>query len=148
MAEVVARLVAVQARSRDLRPVLEVAAADTVALIDDAFETSTSPAGELWAPLAESTVRRRRQGSSKPLVDTARLRTSANARVEGAKLRFGTSASYGIFHQAGSGRMRREFLPVDGEPGAYTLGRSGAALEHWDRVRAMVKRYVLTAEIG
>lgn len=148
IAEVVAHLVDVQSRSRDLRPVLEVAAADTVAIIDDAFETSASPSGELWAPLADSTVRRRRQGSAKPLVDTGRLRTSASARAEGATLRFGTNTPYAIFHQGGNGRMRRQFLPLDGEPGAYVLGRSGAALEHWDRVRAAVKRYVLTGEVS
>jgi phage gpG-like protein len=145
---VVTHLEAMQARMRDLSPVLEVAASDTVAVIDDAFESGVSPGGLTWAPLLPSTLAKRRNGSSKPLNDTLRLRNSANSRVEGSRLLFGTSASYGLYHQAGTRQIvPRPFLPVTGEPGAYDLGATGAAGAHWARVRAAVKHYILTGEV-
>ncbi len=66
LAEAIAHLEGVQARSRDLTPVLSVAAADTVALIDDAFETSTGPNGTPWDGLADSTLIARARRAAGP----------------------------------------------------------------------------------
>jgi hypothetical protein len=62
--ELKAKLEAVAARARDLTPVLTVAAQDTKTLIDDSFAGSTTPENIPWAPLAESTVARRRQAAA------------------------------------------------------------------------------------
>jgi phage gpG-like protein len=147
--EVIASLEAMNARIANLAPVLELIASDTVGVIDDAFETGVSPGGMTWAALLPSTVAKRRNNSSKPLNDTSRLRTSANARAEGNRLRFGTSASYGIFHQSGTRQIvPRPFLPVEGDPGMFVLGSSGAAGVHWARARASIRDYVVTGRIG
>lgn len=55
-AEVAARLRAVAARLADMRPILEVVAADVRTKIDDSFAQSGGPAGEPWPPLAPMTV--------------------------------------------------------------------------------------------
>ena len=159
LAEAIRHLEAVQARARNLKPVLDVAAADTVALIDDAFETSISPSGRPWPGLASSTERQRRKGRGrgsdgttlphKILVDTGRLRGSINATGDAHNLRFGTNVGYGLFHQAGTRRMpSRAFLPIDGSPGLFALATSGPAGSHWQRVRDAVRRYVLTGEVS
>lgn len=150
LSEAIAHLRAVRERASNLGPVLEVAAADTAALIDDAFATGTSPNGGRWDDLSDSTKASRR--GVEPfmvLVDTGRLRGSVNARAEGQSLKFGTNTRYGIFHQVGSRVMPpRPFLPIDGEArGEFSIGRSGAAGAHWARVKAMVKRYIVTGEI-
>jgi hypothetical protein len=143
---VIAQLSDVQSRSRDLTPVLELIAADTVTVIDDAFETSTSPAGVAWAPLKPSTIAKRRKGrggaSDKILVDTSVLRSSINARPQNNGLRFGASAGYGKYHLA-----TRSFLPIEGERGVYQLGTTGPAATHWSRARESIKRYVVTGEV-
>jgi phage gpG-like protein len=152
LAEAIAHLEAVQARARDLSPVLSVAAADTVALIDDAFESGVSPNGSPFAALATSTQRQRRKGrgtgANKILVDTSRLRNSVNATGDARALKFGTNVGYGLFHQIGTRRMqRRPYLPIDGSPGGFTLTQTGTAGPHWAAVRANIKHYILTGEV-
>lgn len=158
LTEAIRHLEAVQARSRDLTPVLSVAAADTAAMIDDAFESSISPNGTPFAAHAPSTTRQRRKGSGtgptgqllsdKILVDTGRLRGSINATGDARTIRFGTNVGYGLFHQVGTRRMpRRAFLPIDGSPGAFTISRSGVAGPHWLRIRDSVRRYIVSGEI-
>jgi phage gpG-like protein len=72
------------------------------------FAATTSPAGEAWAPLAPSTIKRK--GHSQILRDTGRLIKSLATKSadsvrdvvdEGANrsgLAFGTSVPYSIFH--------------------------------------------------
>ena len=147
--ETLDRLRAVNARLRDLGPVLEVIAADTQAVADDSFSLSQTPAGAPWAPLAASTIRGRRRGSGVPLVDTGRLRASVTATPTATGIRFGTNAAYGGFHQHGTRRIpSRAFLPVDGSPGSYSLTTGGRGGVHWARARAAVKRYILTGDVS
>lgn len=188
LAEAIRHLEAVQARARNLKPVLDVAAADTVALIDDAFETSIGPNGAPWEGLADSTLlgrarraagpsfgraligplmpgqsrRKRRRWTrrrseralhavmnAKPLVDTGRLRGSINSIATSTALNFGTNVVYAGAMQFGSRpRPPRPFLPVEGPKGGLHLMQTGVAGEHWARIRAAVKRYVLTGEVS
>lgn len=167
---VVARMEAVKRRMADLTPVLMVAAQDTKTLIDDSFAGSHSPDGTPWAPLAASTIARRRGGSSTPLIDTARLRNGQTAVGSRNALTFGSNVPYSapqMFGFSRSGTLKRRsysprreagegwtstvpgrpFLPVT-KIGGYQLMTGGAAGQHWRRVREMVQHYIVTGEVA
>jgi len=66
------------------------------------FRESKSPWGWSWARLRPSTISRRRKGSSKPLMDTGRLRNSITYSVRGNVLELGTNVRYASTHQFGA----------------------------------------------
>lgn len=143
--EAAARLEAMAARLRDLSPVTQVIAADTMTLIDDSLANSRAPDGSAWAPLAASTLAARRGTTATPLVDTGRLRGSIFARGSRTGLAFGTNVEYAAPHQLGnaSGRPpKRAFLPVEMLGSAWSLMTSGPAGTHWTRARDAVRRYI------
>lgn len=143
------RLDEIGERARNLEPVLSVAAEDLKTLVDDSFEGSRSPAGVRWQPLAPATVKKRRQGSSKPLVDTGNLRNSINASSGPGRLSVGTNVPYAGFHQFGTGDIpARPFLPIAGSPGSLSLVTTGPASQEIERIRRMIEVYVATGEIG
>ena len=168
--EAVAMFEAAAERARDLTPVLMVAAQDTRTLIDDAFLGSTTPENVPWAPLSPKTLARRRGGSGNPLIDTSNLRGSIAVMGRGTTLSFGTNVSYAAPQQWGfvkSGTLTRTaygpkraagtpytvtvpgrpFLPIR-KSGGYQLMTNGMAGQHWDRVRASVRRYIATGEVS
>lgn len=100
---------------KSLRPAMEAGALDIKKLIDDSFYKSMDPnTGAAWEPLAESTIERRRKGSSKPLVDTGRLRSSIATKAGDRSILYGTNVSYAGPHQYGTKRIpRRRFMPTD-----------------------------------
>ena len=104
-------------RAADLTPVTKPAAERLRGIITLSFAKSKSPNEEPWRPLADTTIARRRKGSSKPLIDTGLLRTSIATRGESKAVVFGVSgpaASYAPYHQFGTRKIpRRAFLPVD-----------------------------------
>ncbi len=107
-------------RARDLTPAATAAANDIKTLVADSFRRSTDPStGKKWAPLADSTVARRRNGSSKPLLDTGVLSRSIAAEPSSDSVIFGTNVPYAGPHQFGSKARKipqRRFLPsLDGE---------------------------------
>lgn len=123
----------VQGRLSDLSPVMRVIAEDLKTFVDDRFDTSTDPKGLPWAPLAASTLARRRNGSAKPLVDTGVLRNSINARPGRRSVQIGTNVPYAGPHQFGSAPKlpRRAFLPFNEDGTAFeTKGPAGEELEH------------------
>jgi len=99
------------ARCKALGPVLRAQAPMIEKLIDDAFRQSRGPDGTPWQPLAQSTIDRRRRGSSKPLVDTGVLRNSV-AVVAGANdITISTNVPYAGPQQFGatkSGALKRK----------------------------------------
>ena len=81
-------------------------------IVDEArlgFKESKDPYGTPWQRLKASTIKRRRKGSSQPLLDTGRLRNSIAFRLVGNGVEVGTSVRYAAIHQfggkAGRGRM-------------------------------------------
>ena len=147
-----ARLEGIAARLRDLTPVTSVAAADTMTLIDDSFASSTSPAGEAFAPLAPSTIAKRRYGSGErrvtPMIDTGRARSSMFARGERDGLRFGTNVGYVRPHVTGGTFLpKRNPLPAELIGGSWSLTQTGAGGSHWSRVRESIRRYITTGEV-
>jgi phage virion morphogenesis protein len=115
--EMAGDIAAAAARAADLSPVTKPAAERLRSIITLSFSQSKSPLGEPWRPLAESTVARRRMGSSKPLIDTGLLRKSVATRGEKQGVVFGVSGSageYAQFHQFGTRKIpRRAFMPTD-----------------------------------
>lgn len=96
-------LAAMQARIRDMRPVLTPGAEDLATVIGLGFETSTAPDGTAWLPNAQSTIDRKR-GSSKPNVDTTRLKRSIRAAATSNTITLGTNVPYAGAVQNGSTR--------------------------------------------
>ena len=100
-------------RCANLLPVLQVLAQDLRTLIDDSFDQSRSPMGQGWEPLKPATIKRRRKGSAKPLVDTGRLRNSIATRAKPKSIEFGTNVNYAAAQQFGTEHIPdRPFLPV------------------------------------
>jgi phage gpG-like protein len=150
---VIAELDALAERAADLGPVLEVAASDTRTLIDDSFRKSRAPDGPAWEGLDRRTLARRRQGPNKRarkatiLVDTGRLKNSIQSTHTKSVLKFGTNVVYAAYHQFGSGRMYRPFLPIEKTGSQYMLMTGGPAGRHWREVRDMVIEYIRTGRI-
>ena len=144
-------------RAKNLEPVLKGRAETLNTLIDDSFEKSRSPLGEKWSPLSPATVRGRRRGSSKPLVDTGVLRQSSFAQASKNSILFGVSGeatSRGAAHQFGtkkSGRNRntvipaRPFLPVS-DTGKPSFS-SGPALKWLERLRKRIITYIIRGKV-
>ncbi len=148
-----ARLRAMAARMRDMRPILEVVAQDVRTGIDDAFASERSPDGTPWAHLSDATKRinPRREGG-KVLTDTARLRNSITAVASSRGLRYGAAHQLGaqikVFGRGTSRALRaRPFLPVTGVSGSYALMTGGAAGAMWARVRGDIAHWITTGEI-
>jgi len=135
-----------QARLRDMSPVLAVVGEDLKTFVDDRFDTATDPTGRQWQPLSAKTIARRRQGTSNPLVDTARLRNSIAYRATPRTLTLGTNVPYAGPHQFGTATIpRRAFLPFNREGTAFeTEGLAGAELA---QVIAAIKRYIVEGVI-
>jgi phage gpG-like protein len=149
--EATKKLADVEKRARDLSPVLR-GRAETLRseILLGSFGASQSPAGDAWQPLAESTVKRRRQGSSKPLIDTGALRGAVTTRADNKSVFFGVSGAPGVY--AGAQNFGHEqiparpFLPTDSSGTPY-FGGSGWAAKWWKTFRERVERYVLTGRV-
>lgn len=75
-----------------------------------------------WPPLSPRTIARRRLGSSRPLMDTGRLRMSFTRRPHrpsdaiftrrGTTVTIGTNVEYAVYHEEGRGHLpQRKMLP-------------------------------------
>lgn len=108
-------LAALRARVENLAPVLRGIGADVVAEAQMGFRESRDPYGMPWRPLSPRTVARRRKGSSKPLLDTGRMRNSITYRLIGSTgVEIGTNTVYAAIHQFGgrAGRGRKVTIPA------------------------------------
>lgn len=154
------RMEAIAARLRDMSPIMTVVAEDTRTLIDDSFQTLTSPAGQPWAPLSDTTIELNpRRAGGRPLNDTTRLRRSITTETSKRGFSFGTNVRYAAKQHFGDpnnrvfGRARgpvpaRPFLPVTGSGSRFSLTTGGRAGLHWARVRADIGRWLRTGEFG
>jgi phage gpG-like protein len=113
------KLLRFEDRVGDLEPAFEALADDFLSIESKQFSSEGGFASGSWAPLAESTVRRR--GSAGPILDdSGDLRRSLTQ--EGAKgsvrqitsdsLFVGTDVDYAQYHQTGTSRMPRR-RPVE-----------------------------------
>lgn len=136
------------ARARDITPALQAGAQDVKTTIVDAFRKSQDPAtGESWKALEPETVARRRNGSSKPLVDTGKLRGSVVATVANkTQILVGTNVTYAGPHQFGAPSKnlpRRRFLPT--EDGVFWASAPDSpAAKAVARIQERVLNYIMT----
>ena len=130
----------------DPRDALREMGRDAVSHTLMAFRRSTDPWGHRWLPLRPATIRRRRGRSSRPLLDTGRLRSSFGYHVSGRRLVIGSDVKYAALHQFGGGgsaitdaiRRRgrvpaRPMLPIRGGQVALPRGWRDMICEHLDR---------------
>lgn len=134
-------------RARNPAPVLRTAGVELRTAVMDGFRQSVDPAtGKVWAPNAEKTAERK--GSSKPLIDTARMRNSVSSRVdEPNRLVFvGTNVPYAATHQFGDPERkipRRRFLP--GNKAGQFFARPGSlAAAAITRIQQRLLNYITT----
>lgn len=89
-------------RARDLSPAFREIGEGVKADAALRFKDSRDPYGAAWVPLKPATIARRRKRSTKPLLDTGRLRNSIASRLlGGAGVEVGTSVAYAAIHQFG-----------------------------------------------
>ena len=124
----------------------------------DVFGQQQSPLGEAWRPLAESTIRQKRQNSSRILVDTGGLVNAVHAEGNSKGIRVGVNgapATYGVFHQfgrrtaggpgTGHGAWRRPFLPMNS---AGTIEMFGGPAKRWrDRTLERLKDFIIHGRV-
>lgn len=130
-AEVRAALRRLRAAVDDLRPALRDIAAALEAGAEDAFEAQESPAGDPWAPLAASTIRRRERRRKWPgkilqVTAAAGLIGSITSRADDDSAVVGTNKIYAGMHQFGArhGEYRGGLRPI---PWGGRSSRSGTA---------------------
>lgn len=80
---------------------------------DMRFRHSKDPNCVMWEPLKESTVSRRRKGSSKPLVDTGELRGSISSKATKDAAIVGTNKEYAAMQNFGAKRGELGITPVE-----------------------------------
>lgn len=138
-------------RAKDLTVPLVDSAAELQELLREGFDRGQSPHGDRWAPLKPSTVARKKQNKSDPLVHSGKLRRTVEARGGAKTLRFGIrpgspASKYGLVHQFSKRKSlpRRPFLPLTrtGEP---DFSRGPAASFH-QRMLARIRAWILRGE--
>ena len=159
-----AKIQAMAARCRDMRPIMAEGAAAIVTLIDDSFRQQREPGGKPWTPLAPGTVEARLMrkksmrskrgtglnkrgqaavGSEKILIDTGRMRASSFATSGPRSIKFGTNTVYAATQQLGRGAIPpRPFLPVTQQGGRFVLTETGPAGVAFQRIRERLRAYV------
>lgn len=105
------------------------------------FQSAGAYLGESWAPLAESTLRRKPGASAEILVDTETLRRSLTERdaphgivemVDVDTIGVGTDLNYALFHQVGTKKMPARPLVVQGQgllDGSQASGEGGGGAD-------------------
>lgn len=91
--------------------------------VNENFETEGSSVGG-WQTLAESTIARRRKGSSKVLQDTGTLKRSFSYKVIGTNaVLVGTNIHYAQYHEFGTSRVpQRKMLPSETQAKELAVG--------------------------
>lgn len=112
-AEVAAQMRAIAERLQDMRPILEVVAADVRTKIDDSFTQSAAPTGEPWAPLRPMTVgvREVRAAPARRRAAGAALREENARRLQGGGYALRGSAAR-AFRSAHAEANRRPHKPL------------------------------------
>ncbi len=100
------------------KDILTEAGAAILASVNLSFRNSESPHGDKWPVLSETTIRQRRKGSSKPLIDTGVLMNSYQvsdvySTTSGAAIDVGSNMEYAAIHNFGgmAGRNKKVRIP-------------------------------------
>jgi phage virion morphogenesis protein len=112
--QVQAKLAQLQHQTENLQPVFESIGQGLRTLIIDCFEQEKSPDGINWAALDPKTIKQRRNGSSKILSDTGKLKNSFTHVATNSFVEITTDTMYAPFHQFGTENMpARPFFPTE-----------------------------------
>ena len=144
------KMTRMQARMRDLTPILKHIANDVLVVADDSFVTETSPSGKRWKPLAPSTIAKRKGRGRGILHLTGKLRGGMRATVlPGNRIRITNLAGYLDPHQRGDQKRRpprppqRAVLPFHAlGGGTYSAMTSGRGLAWRKKTQARIKRFI------
>lgn len=151
--EVAGELQGIAERLADMRPIMEVLAADVRTLMDDSFNQLRSPTGEPWRHLSEATesINPRRRGG-RPENDTGRLRGSMTAQADQHGVLFGSNTLYAAAQNFGNPNNRLfggKLAPVPARP-FLPVNANGVTLEPadwWDEKIRMVEHWIVTGEV-
>lgn len=91
-----------RAKAINTKPLMLQIAEDMKTKVDMRFRHSKNANGVMWDPLKESTVSKRRKGSSKPLIDTGELRSSINSKATDNVAIVGTNKEYAAMQNFGA----------------------------------------------
>lgn len=118
-------------RSRSSRPAYSQIATRMEAATVRRFNTTSAPNGKSWKPLAESTIRQRREGSAKPLNDTGTLRSSIQSLGMRRRAIAFSSLNYARIHNKGgkAGKGRKVTIPQ-----RQFLGLSAKEIKRYNRL--------------
>jgi phage virion morphogenesis protein len=124
-AQINAALSALRARVTDLKKPMTEVGGLLVTLTDLCFRDETSPWGDKWDSLKESTLARRRKGGegARILRDTGRLAASFNYKASSSQVVVGTNVEYAATHQFGA------------EKGAFGKNKRGIMIP-WGKIPA------------
>lgn len=163
--EAIGRTKEIKRRLKNLQPVLSVGAIDINTLMADSFRLESSPGGNAWAGLADSTIenrvrrgkaakrrnkkgeltkgatelREKRRGNLKILQGlTVRLKNSLFARATNNKITFGSNVVYLAPHQLGSDNAGRSHNVVIPERPVAPVEKRGANWSLMHRGRAVL----------
>jgi len=145
-AELRAALVRLQGGVRDPKQVLQRIGVVLEGNVQERLQTKVDPTGRAWLPLAPSTRARyakgdgqRRQGTL--LVRTGLMMASLSSTVSGSRVTVGFARPYALYHETGTSRDGRPWMPRRGmltaDPTAGTLGAQDEA-----DVRAEIDRWL------
>jgi len=88
--------------------------------VTDDFSAARAPDGSSWRPLSPRTIARRRKGSTRPLLDTGRLRNSIHVTHDASGVYVQTSVVYAATHNFGRDAIpARPFIPSDPLPESW-----------------------------
>ena len=112
--EVQAGLAYLQRQMENLQPAFEQIGEALKRNIAMCFREEKSPDGINWAALDPKTIKQRRNGSSKILNDTGRLKDSFAHIATNSHVEITTDTMYAPFHQFGTSKMvARPFFPSE-----------------------------------
>lgn len=113
----------------------EVFAEQIKTLVSEGFDAAKAPDGSAWAPLSARTIARRRKRSSRPLLDTGRLRNSIAVTHDANGVYVATPVVYAAAHNYGYRAIpQRQFLPDDFLPAPWRAALDETArdlMEHF-----------------
>ena len=106
----------------DLSPALDAIGQEMESRVSARFGTESDPGGAPWAPWMPSTVKSYPKDGNRRILDrTSDMLGSLNHQVSGDAVEIGFGQPYAVFHEFGTGKMKRRGL-LTTDPVAGTLG--------------------------
>jgi hypothetical protein len=135
------------ARAHNIRPVLEEIGADTTRVVDEAWSSRRSPAGEAWPPEKEQAPPTRAgTRSARPARRSAgrRLEDAHEVIVEPRSITISVPVPHASFQFFGTEAVpARNPLPVERVRGGYVIPGTGTAAAWLERMLDRIRAYLI-----